>query len=385
VTELRFLLATVAQTLLRVLPFPCKTGLVTIGKPGRDSPVLLTGNYHLTVQRVRRALKGVDAYLLIANSRGVNVWCAATGGLLTDHDVISVLKTSGIEDLVAHRQVILPQLAATGIQGRIIRKKTGWKVIWGPVYAKSIPAFLNGGFQKTPQMCAVSFLWLQRIEMAVAWAFPISLLSLLVFPFWRQGVFPLFGLVWGLSLLIFLTFPLYQGRLRKPQRHVGFVFFDFGERGILLLFWIFFLSGLVTYTMAFHLFSWPLIFRWGLISLIILLILGLDLRGSTPMFKSGLHKERLLRITLSVERCRGVRVCEQVCPTGVFNGQHHRRVATLAHPQQCVQCGACIVQCPFDALYFQSSEGNVITPPTIREFKLNLLGRRYTKLVRTDT
>ena len=67
----------------------------------------------------------MDVFLLVSNSRGVNVWCSATGGLFTNHDVISVLKTSGIEKLVDHRNVILPQLAATGIESNVIRKKTG--------------------------------------------------------------------------------------------------------------------------------------------------------------------------------------------------------------------------------------------------------------------
>jgi CO dehydrogenase/acetyl-CoA synthase gamma subunit (corrinoid Fe-S protein) len=166
--DLRYLWINVVQTLLRVLPFPRRTGLIKIGKPNRSSPVLLTCNFQLTVERVKRALAGIDAYLLVANSRGVNVWCAATGGLLTDHDVISVLKTSGIEDLVDHRKVILPQLAATGIEGKVIHRKAGWKVVWGPVYAADIPTFLRNGQQTGRPLRTVSFLWPQRLEMAVA-------------------------------------------------------------------------------------------------------------------------------------------------------------------------------------------------------------------------
>ncbi|MFQ6110334.1 MAG: copper oxidase, partial [Candidatus Aminicenantales bacterium] len=136
---LKFVAVNVFETLVRVFPLPCRSGLVKIGNPGRGSPVFLTCNYHLTVERVKRALKGMDCYLLVANSRGINVWCAATGGHFTNHDVISVLKTSGIEDLVDHRRVILPQLAASGIEAGVIQKRIGWKVIWGPVYAKDIP------------------------------------------------------------------------------------------------------------------------------------------------------------------------------------------------------------------------------------------------------
>jgi NAD-dependent dihydropyrimidine dehydrogenase PreA subunit len=374
--RLSFIWVSVLQTLLRVLPFPCRTGLVRIGTPGPSSPVFLTGNFRLTVERVRRSLEGIDAYLLVANSRGVNVWCSATGGLLSNHAVISVLKTSGIEDLVHHRQVILPQLAATGIQGETIRKKTGWRVVWGPVYARSIRAFLNAGLEKTAEMRTVSFPWPQRIEMAVAWAFPISLLSLFVFPSWREGVVPLVGLVWGWAFFIFLSFPLYQGRLRARRKNRGFVFFDFGERAVPLFLWLLFLLGLVAYITLIRDSSWLLAVHWGMSSLIVVLILGLDLRGSTPLYKSGLHEDRLWRIVLDTKRCKGAGFCEQVCPRDVFEVDHHRRVAALPGAEQCVQCGACIVQCPFDALYFRTPEGDMLAPDTIRRFKLNLLGKR---------
>jgi len=261
--QLGFIWINVLQTLLRVLPFPCKTGLLEVGHPDRNSPVLLTCNFRLTVERVKRALEGIDAYLLVANSRGFNAWCAAAGGHLTDHDVISVLKTSGIDARVDHRQVILPQHSATGIEGKVIHKKAGWEVIWGPVYATSIPAFLAAGLNKTVAMRKVNFGWLQRLEMAVAWAFPISLFALLLLPFWRGSVLPLVGLVWGVSLLIFMGFPLYQHRLRTPPKNIGFVFFSFGERGILLLLWMLFVLLVVVIAMLSGGFSWPMALRWG--------------------------------------------------------------------------------------------------------------------------
>jgi NAD-dependent dihydropyrimidine dehydrogenase PreA subunit len=377
--RLRYSLVSVFQTLLRVLPFPCKTGLVTVGNPDRNSPILLTGNFRLTVERVKRAIGGIDAYLLVANSRGVNVWCASTGGILTNHDVISVLKTSGIEDLVDHRQIILPELAATGIDGQVIQKRTGWKVVWGPVYARAIPRFVHDSLRKTREMRTVTFPWPQRLEMAVAWAFPISLLALGVFPLWREGVLPLIVLVWTLSLVIFLAFPLYESRIRTHGKSAGFVFFDFGQGAVPLALWGLFLVGLVSYVLYAGEFSWELMFRWGVSSLVVVLLLTLDLAGSTPVYKSGLHEDRLLRIELDPERCKGAGLCEQVCPVDVFEVDQSRRLATLPRAQRCVQCGACIVQCPFDALYFRSPTGDLVLPDTVRKFKLNLLGKRLVR------
>jgi NAD-dependent dihydropyrimidine dehydrogenase PreA subunit len=118
------------------------------------------------------------------------------------------------------------------------------------------------------------------------------------------------------------------------------------------------------------------VLRWGIASLGVLLILSLDLTGSTPSYKSGLHDDRLLAVELDEERCKGAGFCEQVCPTRVFEIDAERRLATLPNTGDCVQCGACIVQCPFDALSFRSPTGERIGPDTVRRFKLNLIGKR---------
>jgi len=363
--------------LLRVFPFPCKTGLITTGNPDRNSPVVLTCNYHLTVERVKRALTGTNAYLLSANSKGINVWCAATGGLLTNHDVVSVLKTSGIEELVDHRNVILPQLAATGVESAIIRKKTGWKVIWGPVYAKDIPSFINNTRKKTPEMRIVEFPLMQRIEIAIAWAFPISIvLALIIIFFWNKAAIPLIFLVWVLSFSIFISFPAYSQLLSSHGKRIGIIFFDFGQGGFQLLLWGILMCGLIAYSILVRDFTWAFILRCGLISLIVVLLLGIDLMGSTPIYNSGLHEDRLLKVILDEKKCKGAGFCEQVCPRNCYAVDRDRHIATMQMTDWCVQCGACIVQCPFDALCFKHPKGRIIPPETIRKFKLNLIGKR---------
>jgi CO dehydrogenase/acetyl-CoA synthase gamma subunit (corrinoid Fe-S protein) len=95
------------------------------------------------VARLKKILQNTNACLLVAHSRGINVWCAAAGGLLSNHDVISVLKTRGIEKHVKHRHLILPQLAAVGIETKDILEKTGWHIKWGPVYAGDIVDYIQ--------------------------------------------------------------------------------------------------------------------------------------------------------------------------------------------------------------------------------------------------
>jgi NAD-dependent dihydropyrimidine dehydrogenase PreA subunit len=253
-------------------------------------------------------------------------------------------------------------------------------VAWGPVEAADIPDFLRAGLETTAQMRSVAFGWPRRLEMAVAWAFPISLLgALLVLPFWREAVAPLVGLVWTLSLLLFLGFPLYERGLDGAGKGVGFVFFNYGPRGASLVLWLICVVGMAGAAAALGELTWTLMLQWAGLALVVLAILGLDLMGSTPTYKSGLHEDRRLRITLDEERCKGAAFCEAVCPVGVFEVDRDQRLAILARTHACVQCGACIVQCPFDALHFRHPDGGVIEPETIRRFKLNLLGRRQVR------
>lgn len=380
---LKYIIVNIVETLLRVVPFPCKTGLIKIGNPDRNSPVFLTCNYHLTVERVKRALSGLDCYLLVANSKGINVWCAATGGHFTNHSVISVLKTSGIEELVDHRKVILPQLAATGIESKVIQKKTGWKVIWGPIYAKNIPAFIKNGFKKTPEMKEVRFQLDQRIEMAVMWVFPFSIIAtLIMIPFWREMLLPLNIFFWVFSFSIFAGFPLYSKWLNPKKKRMSFskytIIFDFARIPVLL--WGIFLLLLLLYSILADNFTFGFISRWSFILFITILFLSMDLMGSTPLYKSGLHEDRFLKIFLDEEKCKGAGFCEQVCPRNCYEVDKNRHIATIPRANSCVQCGACIVQCPFDALYFKSPKGEIITPETIRKFKLNLIGKRHVKV-----
>ena len=135
------------DTVFRMLPHRAPTGLVAIGHPSRTSPVLLTCNYSYTVRRLRRILLGLDVWLLVANSNGINVWCAAGGGHLTHHDVISVIRTSRVDERVDQRVLILPQLGATGIERRAVGQATGWKTKWGPTMAEYLPEYLARGLR----------------------------------------------------------------------------------------------------------------------------------------------------------------------------------------------------------------------------------------------
>ncbi len=176
------------------------------------------------------------------------------------------------------------------------------------------------------------------------------------------------------------SFPLYNRWLHSDGKRVGLVFFDFGRGGFQIILWGALILGLIAYGLLIGDFSWGFILRWGFASLIIILILSIDLAGSTPVYKSGLLERRLLKIVLDEEKCRGTGFCEAVCPRGCYEKDKDRHIATMPQAERCVQCGACIVQCPFDALYFRSPQGGIIPPEDIRRFKLNIMGKRLVKV-----
>jgi hypothetical protein len=55
-------------------------GLYALGRPDEKSPVLVTANYKMSFDRLRRALPGRNAWILVLDTKGINVWCAAGKG-----------------------------------------------------------------------------------------------------------------------------------------------------------------------------------------------------------------------------------------------------------------------------------------------------------------
>jgi len=370
VSRLPYLGLNILSSLLRFFPMRCPTGLVKIGNPDRRSPVFLTGNYRLTVARVKRALKGLDGWLLVADSRGINVWCAAGGGHLNNHSVISVIKTSGIIDSVDHRILILPQLAAVGVEAKEIKRKTGWSVKWGPVYAGDIPAFLEGR-TKTQAMKMVRFPLKDRLEMALAWALPLSMmLGLPVFLIKKSLAAPLLVLIWIFTLTLYGLLPLFGRWLKIRGDLRGFA----AQYALPLILWIIFMAGLVIFDSFDRIFQISRLLQWGGLALGVVLFLGFEIRGTTPLYSSSFQED--LTIHLDENLCRGAGFCEEVCPMVGLKLKDGTRKASLISKDGCIHCGACIVQCPFDALYFVDGKGGKIPPATIRTYKVNLMGKR---------
>jgi NAD-dependent dihydropyrimidine dehydrogenase PreA subunit len=350
-------LAEILETGFRLVPFRTRTGVRSVGRPDRSSPVLLTGNYDLTVRRVLRALRGIDAWLVVADSHGVNVWCAASGGHLGTHQVVTALKIAGLESRVVHRQVIVPQLAATGIEAKEVRRRTGWIVRFGPTDARDIPAYLAANHDKTEAMRLVRFAVRERLEMAAAWATPISLGAVAIG--WRH-LYGALALVWGLAAAVFLGYD------RLPL----------GERGRQVAVAAAAAAGTLIALAAGGALTLGSALAWSAGAIACVGLLTFDFAGSTPTAPAGLFEEKQLQVVLDLDRCTGAWSCWAVCPEAVFEKRPEVHKVAIVRADRCIRCGACLVQCPQDALAFAAPDGRRIEPETIRRFKLNLLGRR---------
>jgi len=149
--------------------------------PHEDSPVLITANYKLSFDHLRVALNGQDAWVLVLDTNGINVWCAAGKGTFGTAVLCAQVAASRLVQLVRHRRLIVPQLGASGIAAHAVKKQSGFTVVYGPVMAQDLPKFLAHGMQATPDMRRKTFPLAERaalvpVEFIIAckWALPLS-------------------------------------------------------------------------------------------------------------------------------------------------------------------------------------------------------------------
>ena len=141
-------------------------GLYALGRPNADSHVLVTANYKFTFDRLRRELPGLDAYIMVLDTRGINVWCAAGKGTFGTAEVVNRVKLTCLDKVVNHRNLILPQLSATGVAAHEVKRLSGFSVTYGPVRAADIIAFLDAGMVATREMRRVRFTLADRLALA---------------------------------------------------------------------------------------------------------------------------------------------------------------------------------------------------------------------------
>ena len=277
-------------------------GLYAVGNPDQDSPVLVTANYKLSFDSLRRELVDIDAWLLVLDTRGINVWCAAGKALFSTQEVIKRVQQTGLNKIVSHHQLILPQLGATGVAAHQVKKACGFKVIWGPVRAEDIPAFISADKRPDKSMRQVTFSIGERTVLI-----PVELSHLPKPTFWViLAVFFLSGI--GTSLFS-LSDAWYRG-LMALTAYAGGIFAGAVATPILLP-WLpsrafalkGALAGLVGGVLVVLLFKSSIIWLETLALLLITVslssYLAMNFTGSTPFTSpSGVEKEMRRAIPL---------------------------------------------------------------------------------------
>jgi acetyl-CoA decarbonylase/synthase complex subunit gamma len=198
-------------------------GLYALGTPDDQSTVLVTANYKMSFNRLRESLPGRNAWILVLDTDGVNVWCAAGKGSFGTRELVRCVDACGLDRIVAHRKLILPQLSAPGVEAHQVKHLTGFRVLYGPVRAADLPFFIDAGFKATPEMRRKTFTTRERavlipVELvsALKWGALLSLLFFLAAGFLTAGTFISGALTHGLFPALALMGAIVAGAVVTP-------------------------------------------------------------------------------------------------------------------------------------------------------------------------
>jgi len=147
------------------MSYTVNPGVYATGRPDESSLVFVTANYKLSFDHLRRALSGMNAWILVIDTKGINVWCAAGKGTFGTGELVYRIRHHQLEKFVSHRKIIIPQLGAPGVAAHEVRDQTGFTVIYGPVRAVDIPKFISGGLKATDLMRTIDFPLKERLKL----------------------------------------------------------------------------------------------------------------------------------------------------------------------------------------------------------------------------
>lgn len=138
-------------------------GLYAIGDPTPEAPVIVTANYKMSYDLVRKALAGRNVWLLVLETFGINVWCAAGKGSFGTAELVGRIEKAGLSKVVTHRRLILPILGAPGVAAHEVQRRSGFSVAYATIRATDLPSYLDNGEVTTPAMRQLSFTWYERL------------------------------------------------------------------------------------------------------------------------------------------------------------------------------------------------------------------------------
>ncbi len=173
-------------------------GLYAVGNPDPSSPVLVSANYKMSFDRLRRELDGLHLWILVLDTKGINVWCAAGKGTFGTEELVDRIAAVKLNEVVSHRKLILPQLGAPGVSAHEVFKLSGFKVLYGPIRSRDIRQYLQAGMKATPAMREVQFGLIDRLVLT-----PVELAALI-----KPGLI-LLGFLLVINLIFHISDPFY--------------------------------------------------------------------------------------------------------------------------------------------------------------------------------
>ena len=216
-------------------------GLYAIGEPDKTSDVFASANYKLSFDILRREIKGLNAWILVLDTKGINVWCAAGKGAFGTDELIGRISGARLDKVVDHRKIILPQLGAPGVSAHVVSRKTGFSVSYGPVDARDIPAYVKSGYKKTAEMRTVRFALADRLVLtpmeitpAMRKYYPLfALLVLVLFGLQPSGILFRDALSGGLPFLFLGLTAVLAGAFITPVLLPFIPFRSFALKGLI--------------------------------------------------------------------------------------------------------------------------------------------------------
>jgi acetyl-CoA decarbonylase/synthase complex subunit gamma len=284
-------------------------GLYSLGNPDSSAPVFVSANYRLSFNALRGSLKNSNCWILVLDTKGINVWCAAGKGTFGTDELIKRINSTNLAGVVNHRALILPQLGAPGVAAHEVKKRTGFNVLYGPVRSRDIPAYLAAGNNATQAMRTVTFPLLDRSILTPMEFFPafrkflwVILVCLVIMGIQSNGIIYRDSLLHSLPIIAVGLLALITGSILTPILLPLIPFRSFAAKGAL--------AGAIVLSPSFFLVDHFFLDSTLLAAAVVLFFtavssyLALNFTGCTPFTSmSGVKKEMRFAVPAYLAAC----------------------------------------------------------------------------------
>ena len=329
---------------LRMFPIATEAGLIKFGNPTPDSPVFVTGNYIHTARKVKQQLKGKDCYLLLADSAGINVWCAAGVGDFNEHKIADAVNASGLKDLVKHRTLILPQLAAVGVDKKKLFKECGFHVEWGPANYQDIGKYFANGLKMNDTLRLVNFPLEENLILTLGklFAYYFFYLYYFIYAYFYGGHYHKYAAF--IAIVLFINFGFTVIPLKKPFKWPATYILSLGLLELIAIgCYGYYVNPAIRGDIPFYLIS------TALISLLVAMdtLANHHIKTTIGHWLKTFNCMSLFQPKIN-KNCTNCGQCISVCPKGVL---YQANGTTAVDAKKiCCECLACMKQCPADAI-----------------------------------